>query len=107
VPSEGLRVTADRRGDWTVLAVAGELDLATADEFAAAVREQLAGNRVLLDLRELSFMDSSGVRVLDALQRDVERGDRNLAIRGEFQDNVRMVLEMTGMLGSLPIREEP
>jgi anti-anti-sigma factor len=100
-------VTADRRGGWTVLAVAGELDLATADEFATAVRDQLADNRVLLDLRELSFMDSSGVRVLDALQRDVDRGDRNLAIRGEFQDNVRMVLEMTGMLGVLPIREEP
>jgi anti-anti-sigma factor len=95
---------AGERGERTVAAV-GEIDLATADAFAAGVRDHLVRGAVLLDLREVSFMDSSGVRVLDALMRDVEREGWSLGVRPEMQDNVRMVLEMTGMLNVLPLRE--
>jgi anti-sigma B factor antagonist len=105
VASDGLRLTvAGGSGERTVAAV-GELDLATADAFAAALRDHLAGGPVLLDLREVSFMDSSGVRVLDALLRDVAREGWSLAVRPEMQNSVRMVLEMTGMIDALPLRE--
>jgi anti-anti-sigma factor len=95
---------AGESGERTVAAV-GELDLATADAFAAALREHLASGPVLLDLREVSFMDSSGVRVIDGLLRDVEREGWSLAIRPEMQRSVSMVLEMTGMIEALPLRE--
>jgi anti-anti-sigma factor len=95
---------AGAAGERTVAAV-GEIDLATADAFAATLRDHLASGPVLLDLREVSFMDSSGVRVLDALMRDVEREGWSLALRPEMQSRVRMVLEMTGMLSALPLRE--
>lgn len=81
----------------------GELDLATADAYATAVREQLAAGPVLLDLGELSFMDSSGVRTLGALMRDAAREGWTLAVRPEMQANVRQVLEITGMTGILPL----
>jgi anti-sigma B factor antagonist len=43
----------------------GELDIATAPELETVVRERLdAGQDVVVDLRELSFMDSTGLRVL-------------------------------------------
>ena len=86
-----------------VLAVSGELDLATVGEFAAGVREQLAKGPTTLDLRELSFMDSSGVRALDGLLRDAAREGCSFAIRNELQRNVRKVLELTGMLAALPL----
>jgi anti-anti-sigma factor len=45
--------------------VRGELDLATAPELEETlVRAIEEGGEVVLDLRELEFMDSSGVRVL-------------------------------------------
>lgn len=45
--------------------VRGELDLATAPELEEALVSAIeAGDEVVLDLRELEFMDSSGVRVL-------------------------------------------
>jgi anti-anti-sigma factor len=87
------------------LAAMGEIDLATADALAAALRDHLASGPVLLDLREVSFMDSSGVRALDALLRDVEREGWSLAVRPEMQRSVRMVFEMTGMIDALPLRE--
>ena len=43
----------------------GELDITNADELAEVVEEELkGGHRVFLDLSELRFMDSSGLRAL-------------------------------------------
>ena len=43
----------------------GELDITNADELADVVEEELkGGRRVFLDLSELRFMDSSGIRAL-------------------------------------------
>ena len=48
-----------------VLAVSGELDLAGAPELHELVEQaRAAGTPVRVDLRPLSFMDSSGLRVL-------------------------------------------
>jgi anti-anti-sigma regulatory factor len=46
VPQYSLSTT--RVGRQAVLAVAGELDLATADEFAASVRERLAAGLAMI-----------------------------------------------------------
>lgn len=43
----------------------GELDITNADELAEVVEGELkGGHRVFLDLSELRFMDSSGIRAL-------------------------------------------
>jgi len=102
-----LHLTALGADGHTVLAVAGEMDIATAPEFTAALREQLAGGPVLLDLRRLTFMDSSGVRALDVLMREVERERWSLTIRSDMHRNVRQVLALTGMLEALPLQDVP
>ncbi|MEA2138330.1 MAG: hypothetical protein QOG56_1480 [Solirubrobacteraceae bacterium] len=102
-----LRLTATRSDGTTHLAVAGEIDMATVDEFSAAVREHLAATPVLLDMRELTFMDSSGVRALDALLRDAESAGWAFAIRSDMHRNVRRVLAMTGVLETLPLQDPP
>ncbi len=90
-----------------VLAVAGEIDLATADEFADALREQLAAGPVRLDLRGLSFMDSSGIRVLDAVLRDLTPMRWTLVIEPTLQAAVRQVIALTGMTDALPFDGAP
>jgi anti-sigma B factor antagonist len=54
----------------------GDLDLATVGEVSAAVDDQVARDfsRVVLDLRELTFIDSTGLRMVVAQTRrtDVE-----------------------------------
>ena len=102
-----LHVTALSADGVTVVAVAGEIDIATAGDFSAALREHLAAGPVLLDLRKLTFMDSSGVRALDAVMRDVEREGWSLAIRSDMHRNVRQVLALTGMLEALPLQDVP
>src|SRR3954454_23797649 len=55
-----------RRDDVSVLAVVGELDVATAPHFRRAVGGLLggAGPRLLVDLTETDFLDSSGMGAL-------------------------------------------
>ncbi|MDT0268218.1 STAS domain-containing protein [Streptomyces sp. DSM 44915] len=66
-----LRVLAEQRGDWTVLRVVGELDLATSPSVRQRVHDAVADGRrrLVLDLSEVLFCDSSGVGVLVGARR--------------------------------------
>ncbi len=64
--------------------VTGELDIATAPQLERTLREaQLQAHLVVLDLRELAFMDSSGVHaIVDASIRARQAGHQLLLVRG-------------------------
>jgi anti-sigma B factor antagonist len=64
--------------------VVGELDLLTAPQLGQTLREtQLYAHMVVLDLRDLAFMDCSGVHVLLAAAADARRvGGRLTLVRG-------------------------
>jgi anti-sigma B factor antagonist len=69
-------------GDAAWMHLAGELDIATTQRLARALREVHA-RLVVLDLRELAFMDSSGVHaIVDASIRARELGQRLLLLSG-------------------------
>jgi anti-sigma B factor antagonist len=76
-------------GHWgaACVQVAGELDLATSPQFRQTLEEaQRAVDLVVLDLRELSFIDSSGVHVILDVADDARRkGGRLLIARGPAQ----------------------
>ena len=57
---------SDDRGTVTV-AVTGELDITTIPELEAAVAGLRPADRLILDLRALGFMDSTGVRLVMGL----------------------------------------
>ena len=103
-PAFSLDVTA---GDdaCTTVTVAGELDLATADDFSRAVQSGLATGPVVIDLRKVTFMDSAGVRALNAALRESVEHGRELRVSVGMHPGVVQVLEMTGMLGLLPVEQ--
>jgi anti-anti-sigma factor len=99
-PQEPFRCEVRREDASVLLEVAGELDLAT----AAAVEEHLEaasgdGTRaVVVDLRGVTFMDSSGLRML--LKADVAArrdGWRLSLVPGP--EPVMRVFELTGVAG--------
>lgn len=85
------------------VALSGVLDLDTADDFLSLMREQLATGPVLLDLRRLTFMDSSGVRALSRMQKECSQKGWSVSVLADMPGLVRQVLRLTGMLDSLPI----
>jgi anti-anti-sigma factor len=83
------------RGGAAWVRVAGELDIATSPQFRQTMGEaQLAADVVVVDLRELCFIDVSGVHViLDAARDSRSHGGQLLIVRGPTQ--VDQVLELT------------
>jgi anti-anti-sigma factor len=106
-PEPGLETSVTRDDARTVLHVSGEIDLGNARALGDQVREHLADAPVFLDLRGVSFMDSSGVRMLDTLAGQAQEAGWTLRVGTELSDQVRRVLEMTGMMGALPMEEGP
>ena len=82
--------------DRVVVRVAGELDMAVAPSVAAAVDELLEAGfaRVVVDLRDLSFLDSAGVHMLVSAHHAAAQRTCELSlVRGPR--NVQRVLELT------------
>jgi len=69
------------------LDLAGELDLLTSPRFRQTLREaQLCAHMVVVDIRELTFMDCSGVHVLvEAAEKARRAGARLILTRGPAQ----------------------
>ena len=84
-------------GERTTVVVAGEVDLTTAGELRATVAEQLAAGPVLLDLRPVRFIDSSGVAALDALRRECAEHGWEMRLCAELPKGVAQILDLTGM----------
>jgi anti-anti-sigma factor len=94
-----LTVTRDTDGS-SRLTLRGELDLGTTGRLEQALAE--ANGDVLLDLRGLTFMDSTGVRVL---LEAAERGG-NLRIVAPHGGDARVTIEETGIAPLLPLVDE-
>jgi anti-anti-sigma factor len=81
-----LKVTDGEHGEWTVLQVAGELDLVTSPVLRQRVHDAVADgrHRLVLDLSDVVFCDSSGVGVLIATRRLIRscRGRLRLILPG-------------------------
>jgi anti-anti-sigma factor len=77
--------------------LAGEMDLANTPEFRRTLRDaQLYARVVVLDLREVTFIDSSGAHVILDAAADVEPGNgRLIVVRGPTQ--VDRTLTLTGI----------
>ena len=102
------QVDVRRQDHATVLVVSGELDLATSPALADAVDQAQRSDSELLivDLREVAFMDSSGLSVVvNAHRRAQESGRRFALVRGTPQ--VQQLLELTSVTDLLTIIESP
>lgn len=95
---------ADARG--VVLALSGELDLSTAPALEQAIEEARSetGERLLFDLAELSFMDSTGVSVLVRAKQEANAAGHEVTLRAP-NGQVHRLLELVGLLDRLEVEE--
>lgn len=85
-----------------VVAVLGEVDLATSARLGEEVEAALREGPVVLDLQGVTFLDSSGVRQLDRLMRVATEHGTELRVGEVLQPPVTQILELTGLLAVLP-----
>jgi anti-anti-sigma factor len=93
-----LDLSTKRIEDRAVVSVRGEVDLETAtamgDHALAALRD--VSPHLVLDLTQVTFMDSTGLKVLLSIQRRADLAGGSLVLAGPTRP-VRKILALTGL----------
>lgn len=103
-PGSGLQIgRRDLVRQTTLITVAGELDLSTAPQLKWMLEDvESEGERhVVVDLSEVSFIDSTALGVLVGAQRGLHPGMRLAIVCA--QESVRRIFELTGLDGVFEI----
>jgi anti-anti-sigma factor len=104
VPIHDLRRTSV--GDVDVVHVSGEIDLSNADALTDALCDTTS-RRVALELAELAYMDSAGIRAVDRAYRSLRNGGRMLVVVVPEDSPAALIFRVSGVshhlrAGSLP-----
>jgi anti-sigma B factor antagonist len=111
VPSEQLVVGLWRpREEMCVVALAGEMDMSNAEE----LRRELAGRvpsgpySLIVELSQLSFIDSTGIRAVAAVAGDVKAGGGTVVLAGPTQHVARVfeIVKLDELVAVAPSLED-
>jgi anti-anti-sigma factor len=107
--NEPASVDVDARGSTLWITLRGELDMSNADAIEGTLRDQIEQgvDRVVIDLSQLLFIDSSGVRVLLALGSRFRERRRELILVVPDTGIVRRVLSVSGVDAIVPVVADP
>ncbi len=101
-PGEGpaFAATIERDEEWLVVRLRGELDLATVPRLNEVLADALTKRRpaIVLDLRDLTFLDSTGIQALVTFRRRATQDGAELKVRS-VQPGPLKVITLTGLAG--------
>jgi anti-sigma B factor antagonist len=99
VATPALAIVRDTDGTTAVVHARGELDLATAGLLVRAISAAAEGRRprVLVDLAEVEFCDSAGLRALLGAAREIEARAGRMVVAVVPDSAVDRLLELVGL----------
>ncbi len=97
-PTARLNVTQD--GDRVV--VSGDIDAHTCPDLSSALEQLTASGDIRLDVAEVGFIDSSGLRVIIGAHQQAETDGRRLLLERPSK-SVTRILEISGLSDHLNV----
>jgi anti-sigma B factor antagonist len=93
-----LVLTTETEDDGSVIAIKGELDAYTAPAVEELISKLVSEHttKIVLDLSETGFLDSSGLRAILTAHRRLASGQGSLTLRSPSEPVTRL-LEITGL----------
>ena len=106
---EPFAIDVEERADRVVVVPRGELDMASAPELEQTVLPRIQdGGWIVLDLRALDFIDSSGLRVVVGAHRAADaNAGRFTCVRGTPGSTVHRIVEIAGIDGVIEMVDDP
>ena len=97
-----MTIEIKRNAEETTIALAGRLDTTTAPALEKAINEEMEGTKnLVLDLKEMAYISSAGLRVLLGAQKKMQKiGSMKVT---NVCEEVMEVFEMTGFADILVI----
>lgn len=106
-PAGPLRVVGPtERGDGFLMRLEGEFDLAGAPAFDEAASRVPASGRLIIDLRELDYLDSSGLAALLRTDARLRAGGGALECVASPEGGIWRLFELTSISEQIRISEE-
>ena len=102
------QVTAQRSGRAVVVTLAGEIDRLNAGATRERIEQAVARDAVglIVDLRDVTYLDSSGVHLLHAIARALSRVGQRLLLVRPRRRTPAAVLELTGIGEIAPMHDD-
>jgi len=103
--SELASIEAEQRGATLLLRISGEIDVSNARELSAAIEAAVPNGilRIVMDLTDITYLDSAGVKLLLQLADRLRARRRKLRLVVPAQAPIRAVLELTGLPRLVPL----
>ena len=98
------RISLDRDPDATLVAASGELDAFVADELQSVLGGAAGDARVVVDLTDVSFMDSTALGLLVRAVREIDAGGGTVRVVLP-NGTARRIFELTTLDRVLPVSE--
>jgi anti-anti-sigma factor len=97
-------ISEDRKADAVVLALSGKLDATTAKTFEDKILGVInsGAQRLVVDLAQLEYVSSSGLRVFLLAAKRLRVTDGKIVLCG-LQDHVRQVFDLAGFSSIISI----
>ena len=99
-------ITNRKEGSNIVVSVKGRMDAVTAPEFEKAVQELVGQGEALfvIDLADLDYISSAGLRSILALAKKLKTSEGSLRLAA-LQDTVKEVFDISGFSSIIPIHD--
>lgn len=96
-PEQPITTSVAHRNGVTVVSIGGEIDLSTAEAFEAAIARALAEEPpvLVIELSQVQFMASAGLRILVATQEKVSKSAQVAVVAGSPATS--RPIELTGL----------
>ena len=103
-----MEISQERDGDVVTVRLSGRLDSSAASSAEEQLSAALVGTppRVAIDMSELVYISSAGLRVLLVLAKKVQQQQGKVALGG-LAENVREVFAVSGFDTIFPIEPDP
>ncbi|MDD5061711.1 MAG: STAS domain-containing protein [Candidatus Marinimicrobia bacterium] len=101
-----MEIATNRSKDVLIVAVSGRLDTVTAPEFEKKILELVTPEnlKIILNCADLSYISSSGLRVILMTLKKVKANNGKLIICG-LQESIKEVFNICGFTSLLTISE--
>ncbi|HEX2148730.1 MAG TPA: STAS domain-containing protein [Actinomycetota bacterium] len=93
-----LHLECEKVGPWTIVGVAGEIDMANADELWEYLASQVERQHVAVDLSGVRFIDSTGLTALVRTYKSLKQAGGTLLLLSPSPPVLRL-LAVTGLDG--------
>ncbi len=100
-----MKIEQEVRGRSLIIRLGGELDVKSAPEFREATEAALdrhSSNHLILNLENVSFVDSSGLGAILGRYRRLQQGGGRMSLVAPAP-NVRRVMELSGLFKIMPV----